>query len=259
MNINMDVHFVKGHSHAICEDYGLVDPDNLIMIVADGCSSGRNSDIASRASAHACRKELADILLHRPTVQFYSALGNFTMYSLIHISKLLGLNELLSTLIVAFVNEEKVNVYFYGDGYLYIKYRTGTRYIPKIEYDGNAPEYLWYRSNPEKYRVDGNVLIDGIPNGRNTPIMFSENLRDIELLAILTDGVASFSARKPVENSKFGSRISDADAMEHLINFRSTAGEFVKRRMNRFVREVNEDGFIFDDDLSCAVMVVEGE
>jgi hypothetical protein len=260
--ITADVHFAKGHSHNICEDYGLVHiTDNLQMIiVADGCSTGYYSDIAARVLSHACRNALinwAKLNLQDRLKVFpnYSALGYEIIASSIAASKVMALGDLLSTLIVSFVANDKVHTYCYGDGYVIAKKKNESPIITKIDFIGNAPNYLWYRTNPARFTIPGcEMIINGEMYPRDHEAEFSISTENLEYVGIFTDGVASFLANKPVEGSRFGSKVTDMMAIDELMNIKSKNGNFVIRRMNRFLKQTLQDGFIHDDDITCAVM-----
>lgn len=255
--ITTDVHFVKGNSHDICEDYGYASPDQYIMI-ADGCSSGYHSDIASRLIIHSCKK-----CLHN----YNFILDKFTLRDCIVCDLKAGaliyqLEDLLSTLIVAYASNDVIKAYFYGDGYLHAKYKSGEETIIKCDYKTNAPEYIWYSLDTNKYKIDDCELrIINFVNETVTTLdrkyifEYTFNIYSLQQLSILTDGIDSFSANRPKEDSIFGNKITNLDAIKHLTDYKSTNGSFAKRRLNRFIKQTLADGFIHDDDVTIATMI----
>ena len=243
-----DVHFRKGSSHNIYEDYGL-NTDNLI-IISDGCSSSEHSDVASRVISHVCKNMLQDDVLNS-----YDLLAAKILVEIKYIAKSMNLNDLLATLIVSFIYNEDVYTYVYGDGYVVIKNRNIDCNIYKIDFLNNTPNYLWYLSNRDYYNVDDcDVQINGKLFPRNHPITFVNPIKDLEYIAIFTDGVSSFVPTKPKEDSIFGNKITDLISISELTNFKTTKGRFVVRRLNRFLQQTKDNGFIHEDDITCAVM-----
>lgn len=265
----MDLHFVKGHSHDICEDYGLIDQDNKFMIVADGCSTGRYSDVSSRILVHCCKNEILRYLITNTIDKIsYSFLRYDVLSSAVAASKVMSLGDLLSTLIIAFKANDQVHVYMYGDGYIVYKRKSDSaQIIIKVTFNKNAPYYMWYCLNPDRFVIhDADLVESHYENGeffgrvgisREHQLSYLFDCSDLEYIGILTDGVDSFVSNKPKEDSLFGSNISDINAIKHLFDFKNTNGDFVKRRMNRFVKQIQNDGFLFGDDMSCAVMLIE--
>jgi hypothetical protein len=80
-----------------------------------------------------------------------------------------------------------------------------------------------------------------------TVTISKEELAEIEFVAIYTDGITQIDGlewRKAVCES---------------LAFKSSEGEFVKRRMNRMVKDVQGSGKGPMDDLSAAVIKIEHE
>lgn len=256
--ITTDVHFAKGYSHNICEDYGLAhNSENLkAIIIADGCSTGENSDLASRIISHLGLSYLTSTEALASIFSFY--LMELRLKIKLEIaSELLGLGDLLSTLFATFiVNNNTLITVGWGDGYIVTKYKNMDPIITKIEFDGNIPNYLWYKTNPSRYNINGsNMKINGIQLDRNYNILFTQSINNnIEYTALFTDGIDSIVKYKQSENNNFGEKITSNQAIEHLTNFKSVKGSFVKRRMNRFLNDITNSGFIYEDDITCAVM-----
>lgn len=252
--MNADVYLAKGHSHNICEDYGIVDIENQLMIVADGCSTAKYSDIAARILTHSAR----NTIINNNKVDYDHFASEILMSSMIA-SKVMNLEDLLSTLILTFVKNGKLYTYVYGDGHYVFKYKSQIELHFKISYSQNAPNYLWYRSNYKKYNIDNADITLEINDEKYTlkrdePIFLTSSVKDLEYVAIFTDGIESFTLNKPTENSTFNTKITDKDVIKHLLDFRSTNGDFVIRRMKRFLKQTQLSGFIHDDDIACAVM-----
>mgnify|MGYP005855423873 FL=1 len=63
------------------------------MIVADGCSTGKHSDVAARVMVHTCKRSLS-YFLDRGSFPAYSVLGDHMLSSAITASQTMGLDAL---------------------------------------------------------------------------------------------------------------------------------------------------------------------
>lgn len=250
--ISTDVHFRKGGTHNICEDYGI--SNNKMIIIADGCSTSQHSDVAARVIAHSCQNHLRDFEIFNVKPS-YDLLQAHILKSLLMASQLMCIEQLLSTLLVSFIYKNSVITHVYGDGFIVYKLKGIQPQIIQIDFFNNTPNYIWYLTNPEHYKAEGcDIMINGDVHPRNYQNTFEMSLNTLEYIAIFTDGISSFIPTKPKEGNIFGNKITPEIAIENLTHFKSTKGKFVVRRLNRFLQQTKESGFIHDDDITCAVM-----
>ena len=134
--LNLDMYQETGKNHFICEDYILKSDDYII--ICDGCSSSKNTDIGARLLAISAKKVID---YYNETINNdYVKFGNQTLI----LAKLaclnLGLNVdcLDATLIVMRIIDDTIKVLMYGDGIIFEKNQAGLL-IKEIAFDNNMP------------------------------------------------------------------------------------------------------------------------
>jgi hypothetical protein len=280
---NTDSHFHIGAFHLTqgkpCQDYcasaGGIDGITY-AIVSDGCSTGGHTDVGSRilvlSTATALKQHWS---VHR-TTQGEAIPKQISVQQKIVMGtaqQTLGLSQqdMLATCIYVYLSEDGGFVNIQGDGVVAYKYRDGALSLCRYEWDCNTPFYPAYANDHyaafigahggdvsvEKLNVEcwefaadkwhacpsrAFTLSQGI-EGIVSPISL-EDLRNLEFIAIFSDGVTQVS------------RVNWKKAAQQLLAFKSTEGAFVKRRMNRFLKDSQIRGSGPLDDLACAVIHV---
>src|SRR3990170_3536863 len=118
--INSDSLYLIGKSHQVCQDYtyhGVTKWGLPYIIVADGCSSAKDSDIGARLLTHAAKECLATKLDNYSSVEtLYYRIGRETLKKADVSLCCLQLMEtcLFSTLLIGFVKDDKIVVFMYG-------------------------------------------------------------------------------------------------------------------------------------------------
>lgn len=130
-----DSYFTIGSSHEICQDYATHQPE--IIILSDGCSSVKNSDIGSR-------------LLVFQTLKFFNA-NNYVepsdiktiIQSVVDIACDLGINLdcIHATLLLAYKIENIIKVICCGDGHITTK-KNNVIMDCKIAYKNSMPSHF---------------------------------------------------------------------------------------------------------------------
>lgn len=261
--INVDHFMTIGSSHQVCEDYIISGTEPFpYIILADGCSSSKDTDIGARILAHCAKKYLTTF--HN----LHEDCANKTLaYNMIYSAKstlyLLGLHEtcLDATLIIAFERDDEIVVWVYGDGNIIIKHRKSELEI--INFDcNNMPFYLSYYLNDERQqlwhnrenaevKINGTIIVDDEePHTFYHSYDFERNMfeyrilkNEIEMLAITSDGIESFD-------------LNYVDIVRELVAFKNTNGEFVKRRCKRALKNFHKDGYEHYDDISFGAMII---
>lgn len=183
--MNIQTAIQLGSSHPIfCEDFLLTAPigkDKLLAVVADGCTSGKDSHFASTLIIKILQKiAIEQSYLQNYKIQPLDAQIKEIVARLWEELKavknllLLKNEELLSTVLLALVQKEQKQAYFValGDGLLACNGKIW-------EFDNNDhPDYLAYHLHEQK---------DEYVNQQN--FIF---LTDIQQLSICTDGIFSF-------------------------------------------------------------------
>lgn len=288
--MNLDTFLKIGHSHDICQDYILSGDDPCpYIIIADGCSQAKDSDIGARILCHTALRYLKEhqsrlIDLDGETMGQQIILDAWETKSKFYTKT----DCLDATLIIAYKFGGYYHIYMYGDGVLQWREPNGQVNIRRIEYKPNAPAYLRYRINGFKNYKDSNVvafletqrdsyLRDNVMSDFNIHI----HEGDVQDLMIASDGVESFifreellyktlylNLKKRILNWDSQENLVDIATLDHLqfnpsdpeigykdvvsemMNFKLTKGAFLSRRVKKVMKEYLQKGFINDDDLS---------
>lgn len=248
--MNTDTHFRKGFSHLVCEDYAY--SDEKMIIISDGCSTAKDSDLAARILTHAC-KDCLKKAYETNNLITYLRLQNWIVRSIVNVCNTLSLENLLATLSVRFIDNEYVKVFMYGDGFISYKNKNEDPKVIKVNFIDNDPEYLWYQTMPIM-TAGSNIIIDNVEYPRDHMISFAFDKYLLDHISIFSDGVSSFVEVDKDKNKLFKDGLNETEVIKHLTNFKTCNGQFVKRRLNRFLTQAKDNGFIFDDDISMGVM-----
>ncbi len=250
--MNVD-HFLKiGTKHKVCEDYIISESGDIpFVILSDGCSSSKNTDIGARIltqlTAHYLRTKLFPV----------SEMVKRIIYNAELIRNTMGLNVscLDATLIVSYIVDDYFYVYMYGDGYLITVDLDNEISFCEISYEKNAPYYLSYEldlylnsfyeeSCPAKYLTNkfGNCTWEPY----NLPFIKKLKVSDYKSILIASDGIDSFINNK-------GEKYGIEKVLKEVTSFKNTKGEFIKRRMGSKKGVINtfkKEGVTHYDDIS---------
>lgn len=277
--ISVDSFLTIGNSHDVCEDYIIhgMEPTPYI-ILADGCSSSKDTDVGARLLAHSAKEILVRHLRQNEHID-REVLGKMAINNAENVARGLNLHNtcLDATLIVMFISENRVIVYFYGDGNLVrIKNTSGTNYH-NYEYEKNMPYYLSYGINVERQKeydkimsvIDNGTLYhkwitkkaDHKPDDEIQlrmdvhdyyhPMIYNFDINDHDIIAIMSDGVESFF--NPVD----GEKIHRNDVIDQFTSFKNTNGEFAKRRCRKALKEFHKEGIEHYDDISFGAFIIK--
>jgi len=277
--ITVDSYSTNGNVHKTCEDYSLHSEYPLEhVIICDGCSSSRFTDVGARLLAHTAQKVLLDRIskefndVDEPEV-FMQYFRGQVIYEISKVLDLLELNSecLDSTLLVSFIKHNMIHTYLFGDGQVLIIYKSGDEELKTISYKGNAPYYLSYQMliNREKNRVFKSFAKNseeplltryeeiirkkqGIYSVETKSTLYSDffidpiPLDNILFYLIMSDGTESFI------NRSNGERVSYQKIVEEFSSFKNTNGEFIKRRVRRAIEDFAKENIYNTDDVSVA-------
>jgi hypothetical protein len=290
--MSQDNAFIIGTTHHICQDYSIggMIPSNsneLYTIVCDGCSSSPYSDFGSRILSVGVKEEL--IRLSQAATENWDFDPKNCINFAQPIIEQIGLpkESLDATIIAASVNESGGFVLNYGDGVIAIADNHGYIYIISVEYTDNYPFYLNYildekrldhwEDKHDKRKVtvsiirpeeDWEILDEDmkiltskdyngihIRNERQRTFVYLDNTKqEIEYVAVLSDGIRSFYELKNTETSRTSVPLNYHIALNDLLSFKNFNGEFVQRRLNRFVKDCQKKNWYNSDDLSLGVI-----
>ena len=264
-----------------CQDYAYSESDTrtAFAIVADGCSSGGNTDIGARLLALTTASALRDIRDFRETLspEIASEYVRDRQKNIIDQTGIMldiGQDDLLATCLYAFVGNGHASILVQGDGVVAIRFRNGNIIAYRFEWDDNMPFYPAYRNGrldrfveahgadiSAKRLTEDGWLLDG--TGRWSPFFSPrrhslregmEGIRleigaewfdEIEFVTLFTDGIAQ------IDGSDW------KEAIETFLRFRSATGAFAKRRMMRGLEEIGKTGSFPQDDIACAIIRME--
>jgi len=276
--------FTIGHSHKVCEDYarsGVTPPysgcSTAYAFVSDGCSGSKDTDVGARILVSGVEQSLFAGRRVKATDDICAII-----YSCVPVQRLLGLDEacLDATLLGVYV-DTRINVFGMGDGVIAFKMHSGDLVAFDILSPSGFPLYPSYflnrsrligvqeemRQDPERgWRVDYirekgdtiereercfwsrglDLFVQSYSRGDEDPSCVDDD-DFIETVAVFSDGVGSF-----VDENR--QSVSQLDVVRELMAFKGYKGEFVKRRLQGFLRACAKRGWKHDDDLSMGAV-----
>ena len=281
----VDSYFEIGSSHETlgipCQDYAVsaVNEQDYFLMIADGCSSGRNTDLGSRVFCH----YLLDLFENK---QFFSFIEqpkfDKELWQAIWTKKVTGdINDYLVTTLFAFSKNNDHYVYLMGDGvfaytqgkYLVIvntEYNLNTPYYLAYKYTGMNTAYMnhfmkesWIKKTISiTYDLEKELIVDSV-NVIETKESFDKfqifKLNDIQQLTLFSDGVTQsnlYDSEKTIE------------LIHKLLEFKTTTGTFVKRTCIKGIKKISKelqsenplemypDKIAFIDDFSMATVLI---
>lgn len=266
----LDCYFSIARQHLVCEDYAIVGTQPTpYIILCDGCSSSAQTDIGARLIALSAKKAFTNHFTAFPDrFPDYDELGCAVINTARQAAALLELENscLDATLLAAVVCGEMFGVYVYGDGYVVTVNNAGELAYRKYAYNQNMPYYLTYWADESR-----RAQYEAQNNGGNNALTITEYAHEHEqthamncgdsvfwtipinsyaLLALTSDGAASFLL--PDSNQK----VSVKEIFEQLVGYKTTKGDFVKRRTRRMLKEFEQQGIYPTDDVSVATILL---
>lgn len=278
--MSCDSYYGIGDRHQVCQDYALHgSAENMeYVIVADGCSSAEYSEIGAQILCHAAKYQIA---LSNQTGLFQecslstlsSVLGNGILKRIdeVRMSYPISKSALEATLLIAIKVPLKTFVFVWGDGVIIECFRRedGTEHyvICDIDFTNNTPFYLIY--NREQYIE--NLVDEGYEprtyytyyfsgsEGSNKREKYSDGMpymsssehegSVLTSLTVCSDGIKSFQDvdKKPVEL---------INIVPEIIGYKSTDGEFVKKRMFFLKRKAEKNNWSHFDDIGCGTIII---
>jgi hypothetical protein len=267
----LDAYYTIGRLHLFCQDYALHGWEPVPhLILADGCSAAPDSDLGARLLALNARRLLprfvhaADqserMALHWP-------LGQRIVRRAARQARDLGLDSgvLDATLLIAWCDGATAHVHLYGDGCLAVRRADGGVGTIRVEYAENAPYYLSYLLDPERWELYQEAIgepataqsicyqIDAGESVRqerfNAPTVFDFDLTAFPVVAVATDGLDSFVA------AETGARLDIRTVARAVLDFQNLDGPFVQRRVRQVLAEYAQQRVLNVDDIGLGAFV----
>lgn len=240
--MEIDAFFNIGKDHKICDDYTIFgfEPYPFVLL-SDGCSSNKFTDIGSRVLTSIAKKNLFSF-----TPDNYIDYLSIVLEESRSILSLMGLDKsaLNATLILIIEYQNKIYALLLGDGCLIYQTKDNINHYIKHEYSDNFPFYLNYLKADIKDTHSLEVIKDGIESIKpfKEIELYEFNKSDLNWIVGSTDGIFSFSN---------GASLIDFDEMINSVSdFKSFKGEFIERKLKRITKNLNKEGFFNSDDWS---------
>lgn len=234
--------------------------DGPYVILSDGCSSSPDTDIGARLLVKAAEK-----LLSEQSSDDAEVLHNEAARLALDWAALIGLpaQAIDATLMTVQVIGEHLIIACSGDGVVLLESQTGTLELFTISSPSGYPFYPCYAHQPER-------LAELVANGRTTKeikhldrgVTLSDSLtdvfrfkaRDYKYAAVASDGIDSFFHTQRSATGKRVETVSLLEVLAEFWSFKNSHGAFVERRLNRFTKDVQANGWQHRDDLSIGVI-----
>lgn len=235
-----------GKHKAINQDY-VQHYDNNTVIVCDGCSGAKHTDIGARIINHYYGS--AKFRCESPEqIVFNLGLPNETLYC---------------TLLKLCTDGDNLAFYRVGDGYLAVCFEDRLE-ISRFNYKRSAPYYVGYLllGEDEKFlAIQGNDLsIERWTFSAAMELLSKEiclplderakldevttyDLADIKWACVASDGLGSFI-------DEAGNLADEVMVLKKLFSFKNFQGDFIARRFIHGIKELRDDGYTNFDDLS---------
>lgn len=272
--MHADSHFSQGAGHTICQDHATTRETErfTFAVVSDGCSGSHKSEVGAGVLAHlfiqsyleawenACERGDVGIFLKAGILK--AGIQNKMREVCCHT----GLDHsAFDATIVAVVADKEMNrmsIFIWGDGHVVLKFKDGTVVTRSARYPSGAPYYFSYslsQTRQTEYKTTfGETGAELSYNGGTPELVepyYSEHwpLDILECVSVFSDGLETFTELQegvavPVPLDK---------VMGEVCGYKSTVGEFVKRRWGRFLKECRAKGISHYDDVSCAAIAAE--
>lgn len=277
---NADSHFVIGKLHikqnSPCQDHALFGQldDTLFIVVSDGCSSGRHTDIGARIitcttiiaikECLAVTEDLAELpdLIHQEITSRANKIA---------IEMGLENQDLLATCVYAVITPNGGFVHILGDGHVILKGKNDDLFLINTEWKNNTPYYpaddrkqSFIKEHSKTENGNKSLKIEMINiledfdtedeiflniqesiKGFILPLS-TEDIESLEVIVISSDGISNFK--------KDGKLLQPLEVAKKLTMFKNWEGEFVKRRLSRGLLDFSKEETFPDDDVALAAI-----
>ena len=285
--MNADSVFQIGASHVVCQDYSLagqhlpfaadatLGPETSpYVILSDGCSSSRDTDVGARLLAKAAEQTLLEFdvsSMRDPAALHKEAARRALLWA-----DLMNLRPQAvdATLLTAYLDGNNLMLGCTGDGAICLESWSGAIDVYVISYPSGYPFYPAYSHQPERLRTleaegrsgkevrhlrgcapgGSSLFLQGIIESDSPTEVFTVRAADFRYAALFSDGIHSFYSATHSETSKRVEMIAMEDVLRNLICFKNSRGAFVERRMKRFLKDCQATGWLHMDDLAFGAL-----
>ncbi len=283
--VSFDSYFVIGGLHLRqnkpCQDHALGGSDeaSAYIAVSDGCSSGRHTDIGARimtTTALITLKRHLDIGGDTINPSAIAQLNERIRIAAEANKHMLGLTtqDMQATCLYALVTAQGGFIQVVGDGVVILKYLDSSMDSYEFKWQENRPYYLAYQGqnlrqfitdheqveNAEKalcvtirhFDPEGNVTIEQSNLSvrqaiEGYSIVINQSTQErLEDVIICSDGLESFHTEE--------NEVDLESVIRNISAFKTSKGEFIKRRVSRMLADFSKEGIEASDDLACAAI-----
>lgn len=267
----LDAYYTIGKLHLFCQDYALHGLEPVAhLILADGCSAAPDSDLGARLLALNARRLLPRFA--RPASGeerrvWHWTLGRRIVRRAARQVQDLGLDPTVldATLLVAWCDGTTVHAHLYGDGCFAVRNGEGRVATIRVEYAENAPYYLSYLLDPERWAFYQEAIGEpataqslhyqseageSIRQERfDAPTVFDFDLAAFPVVAVATDGLDSFVT------AETGEPLELQTVARKMLDFTHFDGAFVQRRLRKTLFDYAQQGVFNLDDIGLGAFV----
>lgn len=265
--MHTDYFYTKGQAHPVCQDFvidGMTRGGIHFVILSDGCSSQDRTDIGTRILALETMKmiQLFGWEFFNMEDSFTYVVENAKEYARsVNVPK----EVLTATLIVLAGDQEQIRILGMGDGGFIVLptqkalKQGGIFHNPRVrtvEYKDNYPMYPIYLREKNFYMPDTNMMVKHRLDLETGQTLSSEhsfeqkpsmqntfNTEDVRFIGIFSDGMECFLDQ---DNQLIPLR----EIMNRVTDFKQLKGNFIQRRMSRFLKDCRKQDWVPYDDIS---------
>ena len=267
----LDAYYTIGKLHLFCEDYALCGWEPVPhLILADGCSAAPDSDLGARLLTLNARRLLprfAHPASERERLARHWLLGQRLVRRAARQARDWGVDQAVldATLLIAWCEGKTVHIHLYGDGCLAVRRADGGIATIRVEYAENAPYYLSYLLDPERWALYQEAIGEpataqsvhyqsdageSVRRERfDAPTVFSFDLAAFPVVAAATDGLDS------LVRAETGARLDLHSVACTLLDFQNLDGPFVQRRLRQTLVEYAQQRVFNVDDIGAGAFV----
>lgn len=279
MRFHTDDHFCISKTHMNsgkpCQDYALsgICNSSAYLVVSDGCSNGGRTDVGARLVALSTSlaiktRLLKGLELSGVTVEEFNIQQRVLM-QILQSSLGLKTEDMFATCAYACLTPQGGLFHLLGDGVFACRAKNGKTVLSKFVWNENMPFYPAYAD--DNYRsfisaqggdLTARVLKEErwiiVPGGDSLRSEHTYSLQDgingvtsffdpaeWQFIAIFSDGITQISG------------VDWEQAAIELMSFKSLTGEFAKRRLIKFLKEMILASHDILDDIAFAVAYFE--
>jgi len=291
--LSCDSYYGIGDKHQVCQDYalhGTIDEMEYV-IVSDGCSSAEYSEIGAQILCHAAKYQIAlcnqtGLFKECSLNTLSSVLGNGILKRIdeVRMSYPISRGALEATLLIAVNTPDRTFVFGWGDGVIIERYRASNgdefQAVVNIDFSANAPFYLvcdrenylkglqergydepliyytyHYKNTPaggtpgRSSSVEKEKLSDGMPYTWLNDKKIYE-VGGLISITVCSDGIKSF--QDECKNS-----VELMTVVPEIVGYKSTEGDFVKKRMFFLKRKAEKNNWLHYDDIGCGTILID--